>query len=500
MKPTFRVRGCYIAIFFTVIVFVLFSSCTAVQEENDTNDFQENTIDRTKIESEEGLDSATSSGELTIGIMKESFGASVSAALLNDYALSSGVRIEIREYVSDREMIDAARSGEVDLIAGNDLVNLILAHEGSLRELEPVLGGLLGTGEYFDNILESGRINGRLLIAVPHFLLAEEVCLPEKAIADRGGAPHNMEELFALYDGLEEGYRSSGIDRSQLESVLDAALDWEKGEIDLERPFGDFASLVRRAETDAEKFTFLTEEVPVQPLFQLGRGYAGIEPLEHFYENDGESYSKYGTEARLIPFPIRENKGFLIRTASLAVPEKAENLSDAFAFLSWLFSKEGQETMRKGDKPKYPGGCPVWKSGARLWAAAGIKDKTECEKIADRWEEYAKEADRLPPTSENLLLSIAELIDLRTLGEENRERWETAKESYKEGSEWWEYYCDKEIAQSLLYRYEERMKGLPEKPPYYKDGTWPDWIPYLEGFIAEYMKELGLGLRTASAG
>ena len=44
------------------------------------------------------------------------------------------------------------------------------------------------------------------------------------------------------------------------------------------------------------------------------------------------------------------------------------------------------------------------------------------------------------------------------------------------------------------------MKGLPEKPPYYKDGTWPDWIPYLEGFIAEYMKELGLGLRTASAG
>ncbi|MBR5742208.1 MAG: hypothetical protein IKX85_00285 [Clostridia bacterium] len=461
-------------------------------------------MDGAETETQKDTDLASSSGEFAIGVMKksfgeESFGASAYSALLNDYALSSGVRIEIREYVSDKEMIDAARSGEVDLIAGNDLVNLILAHEGSLRELEPVLGGLLGTGEYFDNILESGRIDGRLLIAIPHFLLAEEVCLPAKAIADRGGAPRNMEELFALYDGLEEGYRSNGIDRSQLESVLDAALDWGKGEIDLAHPFGDFASLVRRTETDAEKFAFLTEEVPVQPLFRLGRGYPGIEPLEHFYEKDGEPYSKYGSEARLIPFPIRENKGFLIRTESLAVPEKAENPSDAFAFLSWLFSKEGQETMRKGDKPKYPGGCPVWKSGARLWAAAGIKDETEREKIADLWEDYAKEADRLPPTSENLLLSIDQLIDLRTLGEENRERWETAREN-KEDSEQWEYYCDEEIAQSLLYRYEERMKGLPEKPPYYKDGTWPDWIPYLEGFIAEYMKELGLGLRTASAG
>ena len=500
MKSAYIAKGCRIMISFAIIAFVLFSSCTAVQEENNTDSFPKNITDGTKSEGEGRLDFGTSSGELTIGIMKESFGASVSAALLNDYALSSGVRIEIREYVSDKEMIDAARSGEVDLIAGNDLVNLILAHEGSLRELEPVLGGLLGTGEYFDNILESGRINGRLLIAVPHFLLAEEVCLPAKAVEDGGGAPRNMEELFALYDGLEEGYRSNGIDRSRLESVLDAALDWGNGEIDLERPFGDFASLVRRAETDAEKFTFLTEEVPVQPLFKLGWGNARIETLKHYYEKDGEPYSKYGTEARLIPFPIRENKGFLIRTASLAVPEKAENPSDAFALLSWLFSKEGQETMRKGDKPKYPDGCPVWRSGARLWAAAGIKDEKEREEIADRWEEYAKEADRLPPTSENLLLSIAELIDLRTLGEENRERWETAKESYKEGSEWWEYYGDKEIAQSLLYRYEERMEGLPEKPPYYMDGTYSDWIPYLEGFIREYTEELGLCLRTASAG
>ena len=62
-------------------------------------------------------------GKIRDGVYSDSI--DVSKSMLSEYCLFSGSTIEIKEFKSDKEMITAARSGEIDILFGNNLISYI---------------------------------------------------------------------------------------------------------------------------------------------------------------------------------------------------------------------------------------------------------------------------------------------------------------------------------------------------------------------------------------
>lgn len=411
------------------------------------------------------------SGDLVVGVMSSLYGRSLSRSLIRDYSDIAGVSAEIVEFVSDRDMIDAARKGEIDLALGNDLVNLILAHEGSLADLEPVLGKRVGTGEYYDDVIEAGRIGGKLLIAIPHFQIEEssEVALPTALLAK--GDPGTMEGMAALLSGADEMRISDEVIFPC--PLIEPSIDWEKGTIDMKRLLPAYGTMVRAV--DWSRVT----GVPVDPWDQEGSGY---------------SY---------VPLPVQDGAGFAISTVSGTIPRNAAHPEAALAFVDWIFSEKGQNLICTGNGDNgYPVGCPVLKSASRIWSDRWFPGKSaEIERTA----EHIAASAMLLPLSQTLRNSM---IVFTNFCKNGKAGWEGWKENILARSMSTEDEAERAYphAYEILIRTAERMEeeepggwndgGM--KKAFYEEGAGEGWASRWERFLCDYFSDLGYPLRAAS--
>lgn len=412
-------------------------------------------------------------GDMVVGVMQSLYGSGGSRRLIRDYTDIAGVNAEIVEFVSDRDMIDAARRGEIDLALGNDLVNLILAHEGNLTDLEPVLGKRLGTGEYYDNVIEAGRVEEKLLIAIPHFQIDEssEVILPTGLLAE--GDPGTMEGMTALFSEADGMWLSDEVIVPC--PLIGPAIDWDEGTVDMTKLLPAYGAMVRAVD--------------------WSRVTGG--PVA-FEDQEGSGYS-------CVPLPITDGAGFAISTVSGVIPRNAAHPGAALAFVDWIFSEKGQNLICVGNGDNdYPTGCPVLKSAAKIWEGNWLSDNsTGIEKM----EGYFAQADRLLPLSVTLKNSMIGLTIIYRTGKTGWARW---KENILTNSMSTEDEAEKAYphAYEILVRTAERMdEEEPEgwndegmKKAFYEEGAGEGWALLWERFLSDYFTDLGYPLRAASAG
>ena len=436
-------------------------------------------------------------GDFIIGTMRDQY--KVHQGLLSDYAKGTGVKVEIAEYGSDRELIEAARGGEIDLVAGNDLVNLILASEGSLSSLEPVLGKLAGTGEYYGSILDAGRINGELQIAIPYFRLNRMLGVPRGAAEALGREIGSMVDIEALYESLEKEYRASGV-LDNYDLMIDAGIDLPGRRVDLSETVGVWRDFLRKCRADASEGAGgkqgsllytpgLFEWMPEEEL-----PFYDIAGQEDRYAAEGGQATRFGSEAAFLPMPLGNSRSFGLYTTSGAVPKEAPHADAAMAYIAWVFSEEGQESILKADGGNdYPNCIPVRKDEAHKWIDSfsqygddASEEKREEMKAAnrERADAYIAMANRLPASSNDFKNGIVNLISLRTADEEARKQ---------------QLGFISESANPVLYRYAAEMSEKEASPKFLEDGTFEDWAEYLESFVADYLADLGYEVAKGKA-
>ncbi|MBR5742353.1 MAG: extracellular solute-binding protein [Clostridia bacterium] len=429
--------------------------------------------------------------------MKSDFGGGSSSWLLNEYLASSGTKAEIKEYACDRELIEAARKGEIDLVLGNDLVSLILAYEGNLVDLDSVIGGYVGAGTCYDKVLEAGQINGSFLIAVPFFLVTREseILVPRGAVEEAGGEPRTMAEFLSLFDSLEAKDRSrSGPMLPDM--LLESLLDLPGKRVGGKEAFGAWTTLEKKLEEDLQAWLQETQNGNASdrmPLFSYGKE---IDPVswKGLYQENGQTYSKYGSDAVLIPLPTTGEAGFALNTASQSIPKAAAHREAAMAFLAWEFSEEGQRKISSWEAHGGGSWYTVNKDVNREKIERYLKsfmdsapDGKALQEAIEETEKCLEKTDRLAPLSFCLKQSFSELLRLRSAGAEERERWRVMMKDGTMGAA-----EDAEKAFSLLTFYVEKMEEEAPRPRYFEDGTFEDWPEYLADFLADYLADLGL--------
>ena len=453
-------------------------------------------VDSKGFESEVGF---SEPGLFIIGMMKSGFGSQLSRWLLNEYLVTSGTKVELMEYISDKELIDAARSGEIDLVCGNDLVSRILAYEGGLVSLDPVIAPLYGTDEYYDSVLDTGRIGESFLIAVPYFEYEDWSTLqvPAGAVKENG-RPNNIEEIESFYESLEEDRRACLPFGPQL--LLDGMIDLSGKKVGNGESFRQWAGLQKRLFSDWRSDASESQQ---WKLFSEGNASAFIHPefLKDVYSEEGKPYTRFGSDAALIPFSLTAGNGYALQTVSLAIPKAASHPAAAMAFAEWIFSEDGQEHAARLEANDGFFFFPVKKNENRkyidkLVRIAEMTTATE-EAITESVKEHIAhmevhiaDIDRLPSFSHNLSVSFEMLLDLRRCGTEERIR--TLREGLSlldpEGSA---------IACSLLITYLEKEETTDPMPRYFEEETYEDWSEYLTGFLADYLADLGYEVTKA---
>ena len=453
-------------------------------------------VDSKGCENEGGF---SETGSFIIGMMKSGFGSVLSRWLLDEYLVASGAKVEFMEYISDKEMIDAARSGEIDLVCGNDLVSGILAYEGRLFSLDPVIAPLYGTGEYYDSVLNAGRIGESFLIAVPYFEYEDWSTLQVPAgTVNENGRPDNIEEIKSFYGSLEKDRRACLPFGPQL--LLDSMVNLAGRKVGNEETFRQWTDLQKRLYADWRSDASESQQ---RKLFSEGNTAAFIHPefLKDAYSEDGKSYTRFGSDAALIPFSLTAGNGYVLQTVSLAIPKAASHPAAAMAFVEWIFSEDGQEHTTKLEANDGFFFFPVKKSENRKYIdkmvrIAEMSNSTEDDITKSvnehivHVEAHIVAIDRLPSFSHNLSVSFEMLLDLRRCGAEERRR--TLREGISlldpEGSA---------IACSLLITYMEKEETTDPVPRYFEEGTFEDWPEYLAGFLADYLADLGYEVTKA---
>jgi len=151
MKRLIQRCGAILVILLFIIVAV--TSCSAEVQEV-TILFDEETEMSTEADHSPSI--TPTPGNIVIGQISSVFSGSISEDLLSSYCIAEGATVEIIEYQSDKEMMDAAKAGEVDVLYGNNLIAYLLAYQDLLVDLEPYLSSVLETEEYYHNIFEAG--------------------------------------------------------------------------------------------------------------------------------------------------------------------------------------------------------------------------------------------------------------------------------------------------------------------------------------------------------
>ena len=443
-------------------------------------------------------------GDFVIGQMKSGFGGENGKWLLSEYLASSGTKAEIKEYASEKELIEAARTGEIDLVSGNDLVSLILAYEGNLTSLDAVIGEYYGAGTCYDKVLEAGRVNGSFLIAIPFFGVTPEsgILVPQGAVDALDGKARSMEELLSLFDGLEAKDRShSGPMLPDM--LLNSLLDLPGKRVGGKAAFNAWTTLQKDLEDDLQAWLQEVQSGNASgrmPLFTYG-GESSFNTVswKGLYQENGRPYTQYGSDAVLIPFPVFEGAGFAVNTVSQSIPKASSNREAAMAYLAWELSEEGQRKIASWEANGGGGWNTVSKDVNSERIERYLKSFMDADPDENALQEAVKEAerclekaDRLAPVSFCLKQSFSELLRLRSAGSEERERWRVMLKDGTMGDA-----EDAEKAYSLLTSYVEKTEEEASRPRYFEEGTFDDWPEYLSDFLADYLADLGYEVTKA---
>jgi len=418
-------------------------------------------------------------GHIVIGkISLQAGGKNTEMKFFSSYASSSGATIEFKEYNSDKALMEAIRAGEIDLIVDNNLIAHLLAYDDQLFNLDPYVEDTLSSGEYYVNILEAGRIHGKLQILVPGFGIDSVVQVPA-GLVETFGEAKNLTDLLDLYNKLEQEYRGVrlGLGGNGIEPLLGASLNLENMQFDTSPYWDNLISLLSAIHQDSPK-----GNVDYTPLFTFYNSGTFEDPMAHYEEFtlDGSPYSQYGANAAYIPFSFREGEGYAIDGSSYCVPKNSPNPEAALHFINWLLTEDGQSQIEY-----YRLGCPLLKSMIPKWYASWRSypeyHYTLEEQIAIG-EAYAARADHLSICDGILSHTTDMLISDRCWDQEERDH---IIAMYSSHAEPW----------AVMFDYLQSEEAPAEKMPwFYEDGTFTDWPEYVKGYVTAYLADLGYEL------
>ena len=296
---------------------------------------------------------------------------------------SDALAEKIDALASERTLsaFDAFRTGEADLLVLDDpFLFHLLAHEGAAEPLDEAIGDLAESGEYYEGIINAGRVGGVLYGVMP-FCRIEGILVPKGAWDTCGERAGSAEELSALYDLLEQEKRSGTVAAAPF-LFHEIACSWDDGagafSFSGERLAGWF-DLFSEMEESAKNYT----ASPSTPeLFRTGETVGIRNPaMLSLIFSDGESpahdypaISEWGREAVLIPYP-GDREGFDLFGQVVLISAKSERKEACAAFLRWLLSP----AVQKRQAPSFSGlagreyASPVLISAARDLAET-IKD------------------------------------------------------------------------------------------------------------------------------
>ena len=400
----------------------------------------------------------------------------ISEEYMSVYTKASGATMVIKNYASDKALIDAARSGEIDIVYGNNLVSFILGCENALVDLEPALEPLLADGEYYTNIIDAGRMEGKLYMVTPQFSVGSCIAVPEGAV-EEFGVPTDFTELLTIFDTLEPEYRSDSV--SGMEHIH-GALDLKGRSFDISPFWNGWTTLRQKQEEDQKISKLFTDEEVYHALFAMsaGRYFDPITYYSYYVKKDGTVYTKYGAKGCLIPYTYQEDIGFSNYAPPYSIPVKAQNQSAALHLIQWLLSEEGQETgVEKG------AGCPLMKSKAQrffLFYRHGKEIMYTVEEEQAIVEGYIAEVDHVPAYSSILRETIEQLLDGGCLDKDNRER-EIDFIMAAERSETW----------SVLIEFLKRFDHEEAIPRFYQEDAADFWPELLNEYVRAYIGDLG---------
>ena len=453
--------------------------------------------------SSSGTDEITSiapaPGHIVIGQISSVFSGSISEDLLSSYCIAEGATVEIIEYQSDKEMMDAAKAGEVDVLYGNNLIAYLLAYQDLLVDLEPYLSSVLETEEYYHNIFEAGRVNGKLVIACPNFLIGNALGVPQKAIEAFGRDPNDFQEIMQLYESFEKEYRAATAMIYDSRYTLDCALKLETHQYDITPYWDEWTQFLSLQKQDASGNRLYDEaNAHVYPALLSGMEgayFADPTMLYDYYRLlSGESYTKFGSQATIIPFSFADGEGFTIEGGTYCIPQTAPNPEAALHFVEWIISPDGQESSMLENCY-----CPILRSEAQKWFLRHRDHSENMYSIEDQQniaEKYIKKADRFPVFSNILWQSCEKLLTImgnRQLREENIATITSTEIIPELGGE---AYVEK--MQILATGFEpvidygnEKMAHCNEEALFYQDNAMREWPGILNEFIQTYITDLG---------
>lgn len=411
-------------------------------------------------------------GHVVIGQLDPKLnGTEVSESLLGVYAKASGATMEIRNYPSDKALIDAARSGEVDIVYGDNLVSHILGYEDALVDLEP----LLADDEYYTNVIDAGRVDGKLFMVTPQLSVGSSISVPKGAVEEYG-VPTDFTELLAFFDALEPEYRSGSV--SGMEHIH-GALDLKGRSFDIAPFWDNWTTLLRKQEEDQKVSKLFTDQAVYPSLFGMssGRYFDPITYYTYFVQKDGAAYTKYGAKACLIPYAYQENIGFDNCAPTYAIPAKAENQSAALHLIGWLLSEEGQEAgLEKGLA------CPLMKSKAQRWFLRYRNGKEIPYTVEEEQaivEGYIAGVDHIPVYSDILLQTIERLLYEGCLGKADRENNIDS------------YTVENSESRRVLIEFLRRFDHEEAIPKFYQEEAADFWPELLNEYVRAYIADLG---------
>ncbi|MBR5742949.1 MAG: extracellular solute-binding protein [Clostridia bacterium] len=273
--------------------------------------------------------------------------------LIARYNMTSEEKVELREYVTVEKLNLAILSREVDIvasIAGNVMKNY--ARKGVLAPLDEVIGDVIGSGDIFPNVLEAGKIGGKVYL-IPDAAAVYGMMLPVKVLEEKGGEFADMRDLLATLDSLSDQsfYKSWTRDivmgHMDINGAIYAWVDEEAGTCSFEdESFIDLLKFCSRFAPDSA--TTSANSSGRKPLFRsLWQMYApgsyedGL--AYEFPKGSGKTDSPYGIAGRIFPCPTGKGTGYALNPGVLfGVAETSEVKKSAGEFLSWVLSDENQ--------------------------------------------------------------------------------------------------------------------------------------------------------------
>ena len=273
--------------------------------------------------------------------------------ILTKYNLSSDSKVEVKEYGSIEKLNLAILSKEVDMVADiNAGVLEGYAAKGLLAPLDDVIGETIASGEIFPNILDAGRINGKVYM-VPDAVMLGGMMLPKTVVEEKGGRFADMKDLIATLDGLEKQSFYYHLTKEQaltnfLHNGVSAWVDRDKGTCHFEdESFIAMLELCGRYAPDQD--TVFANESSGKPLFIPFRrmedpiGYLWLDAYEDV-KGSGKTTSSYGLDGRLFPSPTEKDGEFaLLPDMVFGVAEYSDAKEGAGEFLEWLLSSACQD-------------------------------------------------------------------------------------------------------------------------------------------------------------